>query len=395
MQASDTSRAKTSAAPALPRPDPGGPAASSDCATFEAFVSGNLERAGDWARILGLPEDDAKDIVQGSLIELWMRRAEVRASSWPAWLWKAAVFRKWAELRRRRTRRAAEPRLASHTELSHEPRPSPESELCDRQMERELRWLVEQVHESRREVARRYLLDEETLKQIAEELGLPEGTVKSRVLLARKDMRAALERRSARERHPAWLAVVKRWPALALALLVAVWRRLFVRGAEGTAPGRSPPEELRAMRARQGRFALVASAGIATAGLLASLGAGLEQMELDMALPAEEPTAEQTYRFEPYLPAWAEREREWTEARGTLPPTRGTHAQAAHGAQRDRVARAYLARVHVALYREGDRAAARAALALYEDAFPEDPFPAQHTALRVALSARGDSGTAP
>ena len=305
------------------------------------------------------------------------------------------MFRKWAELRARRTRRAAEPRLVSHTEMSHEPRPSPESELCDREVEHELRWLVEQVHESRREVARRYLLDEEPLKQIAGELDLPEGTVKSRVLLAREDMRAAFRRRHAREGRPAWLAVVKRWPALALALLVAVWRWILRRPGEETTSRRDTPGERRAVRAGQGRFALVACAGAATAAMLASLAAGLGRTEVDAPPPPEERIAEHRYRFEPIVPAWAEREREWTPAHGTVPRTLDTRGQAAHEAQRDRVARAYLARAHVALYRDGDGAAARAALALYEEAFPEDPFPAQHTALRAALSTRGGSGTAP
>ena len=72
--------------------------------------------------------------------------------------------------------------------------PSPEEELSALEEERDLWRLVDDLEADRREVFRRYALQDEPMSAIAAELGIPEGTAYNRLRLAREDLQAALHR---------------------------------------------------------------------------------------------------------------------------------------------------------------------------------------------------------
>lgn len=72
--------------------------------------------------------------------------------------------------------------------------PSAEEDLSARQAERALLRLVDDLEPDRREVFRRYALQDQPIPAVAAELGIPEATAYNRLRLAREDLQAALRR---------------------------------------------------------------------------------------------------------------------------------------------------------------------------------------------------------
>lgn len=73
--------------------------------------------------------------------------------------------------------------------------------------------------------------------------------------------------------------------------------------------------------------------------------------------------------------------------RGQAPEaSASTDPPAAAVSSRRQAARAHMVRARAALHQEKNIAKARALIEMYEAAFPEDPFPDQHAALRAALN---------
>ncbi len=72
--------------------------------------------------------------------------------------------------------------------------PSAEEDLSARRAERVLLGLVDDLEPDRREVFRRYALQDQPIAAIAAELGIPEATAYNRLRLAREDLQAALRR---------------------------------------------------------------------------------------------------------------------------------------------------------------------------------------------------------
>lgn len=69
---------------------------------------------------------------------------------------------------------------------------SAEDEICAIEEEREILAMVDDLEPDRREVFRRYVIEEQSIHEIAEALGIVEPTAYNRLRLAREDLRALL-----------------------------------------------------------------------------------------------------------------------------------------------------------------------------------------------------------
>jgi RNA polymerase sigma-70 factor (ECF subfamily) len=141
-------------------------------------------------RITGRPED-ALDVVQDSFIRVFERLEDFqRDSTFQAWLLRIVSNRALDVLRARKVRLAI-PFDGGDDESRYEPvatdrEQSPENELERGELAERLRRAIEALPPDQRAVFALYATGDMTYGQIAEALGIPIGTVMSRLYHARR-----------------------------------------------------------------------------------------------------------------------------------------------------------------------------------------------------------------
>lgn len=328
-----------------------------------------LPRPDRWARGLRVPLHDAEDIVQDALVALLEEQGSPPESRLD-WLWQTARLRKLRLFRARARAAAYQPRIEAHLRELSAPGREPDGEMERRERLLSVLWILDQVKPARREVARRHLLHEESLEEIAASLDLAIGTVKSRWERAKDDMRAAVERERAKDGNLFKVSAVA-------ALLSAIW--LWIRGCVRRKPG-----------------ALLASAVVALA--VTSHGA----MDIPYAAASassERGKAHSLAALPPAPPVPASADSSAPGAPPSMPvataplasvpvttaPLNATAAQDAWKEKKRRMARNLLGRATIALA-HADRAAARDAIRAYDLGFPENPFAEERTQIAISLS---------
>ncbi|MCR5878907.1 sigma-70 family RNA polymerase sigma factor [Phenylobacterium sp. J367] len=156
-------------------------------ALFEHFaprVKGYLIR-------LGVPAAQAEELAQDALVAVW-RKAELfdpaRASA-STWIFRIARNLRLDAGRRDRTAAAFEPDLSD----APDPPETPEATALTRQREERVRRALAELTPDQVKVLRLSFFQDCPHSEIAETLGLPLGTVKSRIRLALARLRAELE----------------------------------------------------------------------------------------------------------------------------------------------------------------------------------------------------------
>lgn len=135
-------------------------------------------------------EDVAMDLVQEAFVKLWERRGHIRVGTARAYVTRTAL-----NLAANRLRRAKLVRMFGLEDL--EPRDGggdSEQHLLDREQNLTLRKAIETLPEKQRGVLLLCRFGEMSQAQVAEVLGIPEGTVASRHHKALKRLEAALTR---------------------------------------------------------------------------------------------------------------------------------------------------------------------------------------------------------
>lgn len=217
---------------------PGEDTEGSDVAGFDErrfieFVKAQTrpKRVEHYARALRVPSDRAEDILQSSLEKLLPLRAEIESATWEPWLWNAMRLRSLDYFRSVRRARRHEARITLLLR-DWQSCASPEAALYQRECERELSALLDNLAPERREVVSLYLIDGLSMKDVAASLGIPFDTAKNRWRLAAIDMAGAWERGRAKERSKSAIA--------ALLALVAIWVAFWRRLAHGAQRRRGP-----------------------------------------------------------------------------------------------------------------------------------------------------------
>jgi RNA polymerase sigma-70 factor (ECF subfamily) len=154
-----------------------------DADAFELVVRASLEACyATCVKVLHSP-DDARDATQQALITAWRRLPTLRdPDRFDAWLHAIARNASLDLLRRRQ--RVREVQLEVSTADLAAP-PWPENGLVE---------AVDRLPAPARQVVTRHYVDDEPVADIARSLGLPAGTVKSRLFHARRALRALLEK---------------------------------------------------------------------------------------------------------------------------------------------------------------------------------------------------------
>ena len=158
------------------------------------FVYRNLRR-------LGVPSGDLGDAMQEVFLTVHRTLAEFEGRSSVA-TWLFTICRSVARDRRQRAHRRYE--VADDDRLDQEPALGPELALVLEQREKLvlLDQLLETLDEEQRLVFVLFELENMTGSEIAQALGIPSGTVFSRLRLARVAFRAALGRHRAADERP-------------------------------------------------------------------------------------------------------------------------------------------------------------------------------------------------
>ncbi len=157
------------------------------------FVWRSLQR-------LGIRDDDLDDVMQEVFVVVHQRLHTFDASS-KMTTWLFGVCLRVASAYRRRGFRRKETSVAEPPEPGDCPSASPEQDLAAAESRRRLESLLDELDLDKRAVFVMFEIDELACEDIAQILGVPVGTVYSRLHAARKSFQKALARMQARDSH--------------------------------------------------------------------------------------------------------------------------------------------------------------------------------------------------
>ncbi len=139
----------------------------------------------------GAREAQAEELTQEVMLVVWQRAAEFdpRRSSVTSWIYRIARNRRIDAARREQTRRAN----PYDPILLREAPQKPDEALSERLAEEQLNDAIGTLSPEQSDLLRLSFFDELSHRGIAEETGLPLGTVKSRLRLGLDHLRKALD----------------------------------------------------------------------------------------------------------------------------------------------------------------------------------------------------------
>ncbi|MFJ8003256.1 RNA polymerase sigma factor [Streptomyces fagopyri] len=128
-----------------------------------------------------------REVLQDTFVTVWRSAAGHRGTEAGGWLWTIAA-RRLVD-----ARRAGERALrAERTEYAPPPAPSAEERVLAGLEYGDVGTALDRISPELREVLRATVVDGLTTRETARLLGIPEGTVKTRAMRARAELRAAL-----------------------------------------------------------------------------------------------------------------------------------------------------------------------------------------------------------
>ncbi|MFC8538686.1 RNA polymerase sigma factor [Streptomyces sp. NPDC057249] len=168
--------------------------AQGDTAALAAFY----DRHAGWllARLSRRCRDaeTVREVVQDTFVTVWRSAAAHRGAEAGGWLWVIAARRLVdAQRTRARTERAAAAGRAGDGRWAA-PVPSAEDRVLTGLEYGDVGAALDRISPELREVLRATVVDGLTTREAARLLGIPEGTVKTRAMRARRELRAALDR---------------------------------------------------------------------------------------------------------------------------------------------------------------------------------------------------------
>ncbi len=166
-------------------------AAERDKSAFVELFDHFAPRLKGYLMSQGADQALAEEIAQDVMVTLW-RKAELfdpRKSSASTWLYRIARNRRIDRLRRQKTAELNPDEPA----LQPTPLPDVTDEMDAKLREKRVRAALEQLPDDQREVVRLAFFIGQSHSEIADETGLPLGTVKSRIRLAFGRLRQLIE----------------------------------------------------------------------------------------------------------------------------------------------------------------------------------------------------------
>jgi RNA polymerase sigma-70 factor (ECF subfamily) len=166
-----------------------------DRAAFAMLFGRFAPRVKAYLMRLGAPGAAAEDLAQEAMLSLWRRAASYDATKAKASTWIFVIARNaWIDkLRREKVELAYRDTLISGEESEDE---APDDAVVRGQTEIEMQAALTALSEEQRQVVRLSFFEDRPHSEIAAHLGLPLGTVKSRLRLALIKLRAHWEQAS-------------------------------------------------------------------------------------------------------------------------------------------------------------------------------------------------------
>ncbi|WP_285670803.1 sigma-70 family RNA polymerase sigma factor [Paralimibaculum aggregatum] len=165
-------------------------AAGGDRAAFVALFGRYAGRIKAFLLRGGTAETVAEEAAQEVMILLWRRAGQFDPARARAATWIFTIARnKRVDLIRREARGRPDP---DEPLLQSEPVPPPERGIAGAERDAQVRAAIEDLTPEQRDVVRRAFFSEQSHSEIAGDLGLPLGTVKSRLRLAFQHLRGTL-----------------------------------------------------------------------------------------------------------------------------------------------------------------------------------------------------------
>lgn len=159
---------------------------------FEELVGYWEKRLFYYVRRLVKTEDDTWDILQHTWMEVFKRIRSLKdPQSLPTWLYRIARNTAYTHLRVKYREQAHLDEAANTSEIEAKDEAFP-FEDAER-----VHHGLDQISLIRKEALTLFLLEDLSMDQMAEVLGIPLGTVKSRVYHAKRALRAVLEQQGA------------------------------------------------------------------------------------------------------------------------------------------------------------------------------------------------------
>ncbi len=165
-----------------------------DKAAFAALFEYFAPRVKSFMRRSGLDDTASEELAQETLLRVWRKadRFDPGAGDAAAWIFTIARNIRIDALRRKRgdvTDGASD----VETEFLRDDTPLPDAALAQVQTGERVRWALASLPADQRRVIELSFYQEEAHGRIAELLGIPLGTVKSRLRLAAAKLRTILE----------------------------------------------------------------------------------------------------------------------------------------------------------------------------------------------------------
>ncbi|WP_439573212.1 sigma-70 family RNA polymerase sigma factor [Phreatobacter sp.] len=165
-------------------------AASQDRAAFEELFRYFAPRVEAYLRRLGSPQPAAEELMQEAMVTVWRKAGQFDPAKASASTWLFTIVR---NLRIDAYRREKRPELdPDDPALAREPDPQADALLSGQQSADRLRDALRLLNDNERIILNLAYFDDKSHSEIAAELGLPLGTVKSRIRLAFAKLRNAL-----------------------------------------------------------------------------------------------------------------------------------------------------------------------------------------------------------
>lgn len=161
-----------------------------DRAAFGALFEHFAPRIKSYLMRLGTPPGQAEDLAQEAMLTLWRKAALFDPARASASTWMFTIAR---NLRIDAIRKERRPRFElDDPAMALEPEPDADAGLEMQQSESALRQAMGLLPPDQNEIVMQFYFSDKPHSQIAADLGIPLGTVKSRLRLAMARLRAAM-----------------------------------------------------------------------------------------------------------------------------------------------------------------------------------------------------------
>lgn len=165
-------------------------AASQDRQAFETLFRHFAPRLQAYLRRLGASPAAAEELMQEAMVLVWRKAAQFDPAKSSASTWIFAIVR---NLRIDAFRRESRPEVdMSDPALAPDDEPGADSAIVMRQSAEKLHAALAELSDNERTILKLAYFDDKSQSEIAAELKIPLGTVKSRVRLAFAKLRGAL-----------------------------------------------------------------------------------------------------------------------------------------------------------------------------------------------------------